>query len=327
MLLLALGWNAVPWLPFDGGQRAPTPQELSQAQAQARVALEKVAQQAAEARLSHAAEDVLAAASGLNRGSFASEREIARVEAAVATLENVAPCTLAGGALLSALCDSSWRLIYSSSLAKLAGANSPLDIGPISQSFTASGGVVGLQDSVRLCMPAPWPLPRLQLLATFCHRLAAPGTPGSLTARLEEVRLWPLGLVGRRPGGRGVTLPAPRRLLTRMFGPASEESVLLPNMPGPVQELARYESGAGELTCTALVLDGQARVRVLRSALGDLRIFISEPGSEAAAATSGARGEGNAVGRLDAFGEPVEELWVEGVSDWGLDEAVSFGQP
>ena len=121
---------------------------------------------------------------------------------------------------------------------------------------------------------------------------------------MEEIEIQPR-LQGARGGGQRLRLPAPRRVLLESLGaeqlPAPFSSL------APAQRLERFEADAGELTISALHLPPPGAghgVRVLRSGLGEVRIFVREGG--------GALGEGGEAGG-DLF---AEEFWVEGVSDW-----------
>lgn len=121
--------------------------------------------------------------------------------------------------------------------------------------------------------------------------------PGRLVSGLDEVEIQPRG-----PRGQRLRLPAPRRALREALG-AEELPAPFSTLP-QAQRLAQFEADAGELTVSALHLTGSdGAVRVLRSALGEVRVFVGE---------AGAGGAGGAD-ESDLF---AEEFWVEGVSDW-----------
>ena len=124
--------------------------------------------------------------------------------------------------------------------------------------------------------------------------------PGRLVSALEEIEIEPRG-----PRGSRLRLPAPRRALREALG-AEQLPAPFSTLP-PAQTLARFEADAGELTISALHLTGSGgAVRVLRSALGDVRVFVGEGGALSAGGAEGAD-------EADLF---AEEFWVEGVSDW-----------
>jgi len=261
-----------------------------------------------------AATQLLKSTNGLDRGSAASTEDAVRVEASVQALEATSPCTLAGPALIDALAGSSWRLVYASTFVRGSGTpetsggalglrsmvdvfatTSPVSLGTVTQRFSAAR----LEDTVNLALPLPWPLPRRELSATFEQTIEATGTCGELTARLERVTLSRGGeerLLG--PSFlRRAELPVPRELLgtLKRFAP-------------PTQGLEALELG---ITCSVALLDGPTRVSVLRSSLGDVRVFAataeSPGGSEeaaapaAAAAAAAAYLDGQGLGALGAL--------------------------
>lgn len=127
--------------------------------------------------------------------------------------------------------------------------------------------------------------------------------PGRLVSALEEIEIQPRG-----PRGQRLRLPAPWRALREALG-AEQLPAPFSTLP-PVQTLARFEADAGELSVSALHLTGSGgAVRVLRSALGEVRVFVGEGGALGARGASACEGADEA----DLF---AEEFWVEGVSDW-----------
>ena len=255
------------------------------------------------------AAELIKSTSGLDRGSAASAEDAARVEASVQALEAASPCTLAGPALIHALAGSSWRLVYASSFVRGSGTpeasgaalgirsmvdmvtmTSPVSLGAVTQRFSAAR----LEDTVSVTLPMPWPLPKRTLSATLEQSLDATGAPGGLTARLEKVTLNRGGeerLLG--PSFlRSAELPVPRELLGAALG----------RFP-PTQD---FEAGKGlDITCSVALLDGATRVSVLRSGLGDVRIFAATssplfpppPPSSAATAAAAAYLDSTADGR------------------------------
>ena len=255
------------------------------------------------------AAELIKSTSGLDRGSAASAEDAARVEASVQALEAASPCTLAGPALIDALAGSSWRLVYASSFVRGSGTpeasgaalglrsmvdmvtmTSPVSLGAVTQRFSAAR----LEDTVSVTLPMPWPLPKRTLSATLEQTLDATGAPGGLTARLEKVTLNRGGeerLLG--PSFlRSAELPVPRELLGAALG----------RFP-PTQD---FEAGKGlDITCSVALLDGATRVSVLRSGLGDVRIFAATssplfpppPPSSAATAAAAAYLDSTADGR------------------------------
>ena len=283
-----------------------------------------------------AAAELIKSTSGLDRGSAASAEDAARVEASVQALEAISPCTLAGPALIDALAGSSWRLVYASSFAAPASSGalgsmvgmvamtSPVSLGAVTQRYSAAR----LEDTVSVALPMPWPLPKRTLSATLEQTLDATGAPGGLTARLEKVTLNRGGeerLLG--PGFlRSAELPVPSELLGAALG----------RFP-PTQALEAGELG---ITCSVALLDGATRVSVLRSALGDVRVFAataeSPGGPEAAAPTAAAAAataaaaayldstadgrEGSAAGTLVGMVVPTDRVAAPAGSGAPVDE-------
>ena len=261
------------------------------------------------------ATELIKSTSGLDRGSAASAEDAARVEASVQALEATSPCTLAGPALIDALAGSSWRLVYASSFVPGSGTpeasggglglrsmvdmvamTSPVSLGAVTQRFSAAR----LEDTVSVALPMPWPLPKRTLSATFEQTIDATGAPGGLTARLEKVTLNRGGeerLLG--PSFlRSAELPVPREQLGAALG----------RFP-PTQALEVGELG---ITCSVALLDGATRVSVLRSALGDLRVFAATtdspggPEEAAAAAAAAAAATAAAAAYLDSTADGRE---------------------
>ena len=75
-----------------------------------------------ESIASSAADAVLLATIGLDRGVAASRAEVERVENAIADFEAVAPATSLKGADLLQYLDGTWRLVFSSSLVERSSA-------------------------------------------------------------------------------------------------------------------------------------------------------------------------------------------------------------
>lgn len=311
LLLLLVASAATLQLPLSPAQRQVRrllgkERELAKSQDMLRNVLAERVEVDRQQVQQQAITELIKSTLGLDRGSAASAEDAARVEASVNELEAVSPCILAGPALIDALAGSSWRLVYASalvrdsgtperssvralgprSMAELLAATSPMSLGSVTQSFSAAR----LKDTVSLALPLPWPLPRRTLAATFEQALDATGAPGGLTARLERVGLCRGGeefLLG--PSFlRRAELPVPRELLGRF---------------PPAQELG--------LTCSVALLDGPTRISVLRSSLGDVRVFAAtaeslvgpeEPAAPTAAAAAAAYLEdcrqGTSVGAL-----------------------------
>ena len=115
----AAGWQS-PWPQaaqrmFDTSPEWRARQAELSAQSQARED-----RRAAFARLvaaqEQAAQELLRATSGLDRGALASAADASRVAAAIAKVEEAAPCREEGAALIGVLADSTWRLVWTSSL-------------------------------------------------------------------------------------------------------------------------------------------------------------------------------------------------------------------
>lgn len=289
---------------------------------------------------------LLRACDGLKRGAAASPQEAAKVEAAVAAFEAALPCKLESDALLATL-SGKWELIYSSGLVRrdgrrrdrfrnaLADASSP-QLGAVTQIFSGRR----LEEEVELSLPAPFPLPRLEVVLVFEQSVeGVMFWPGKFTASNEELAIF---RGGGDVGNRAVKLPSPRKVLDSILANAAQ---LLPLEMRLLKEL-EPRGGIGarrEFTCTAALVKGSPRIRVLRSSSGEMQVFAWS-GAAAAAATGGlGKVDGNVVstaavlapvleeeeasastepvGRVNDKGEPIEEFWkpADGFgTDWGV---------
>jgi len=288
----------------------------------------------ARERTGTVAADLVRICAPLDRGNLATVNDIAAIESAVESLESAAPCQAGGNELIKLLSEK-WQLVFSSSLAQAASKRRDSGlvrlptarIGSVAQII--SGGVgeeAKLEDQIEILLPAPWPLPEVELLTKFSHELEAKEA-GKHAIRLKQVDLLRAASGTAQPG---VTLPGPGKL-------PSQVRSLLSSLP-PAERLASFESKASALECTALHLHGSTRVRVVRSDLGELCVYVAEGGSarleeghdgaELRHAAEGGGGvslqpvltspssEAPSVGgglEEEAF---EEELWKEG-SDWG----------
>lgn len=287
----------------------------------------------ARERTGAVAADLVRICAPLDRGNLATVNDIAAIESAVESLESVAPCRAGGNELIKLLSEK-WQLVFSSSLAQAAAKRRDSGlvrlptarIGAVAQII--SGGVgeeAKLEDQIEILLPAPWPLPEVELLTKFSHELEAK------EAGKHAIRLKQVDLLRAASGTAGVTLPGPGKL-------PSQVRSLLSSLP-PAERLASFESKASALECTALHLHGSTRVRVVRSDLGELCVYVAEGGSrprleegyEGAKLRAAAEG-GGGFSRRPALAAPSseapsaggelkeeafeEELWTEG-SDWG----------
>ncbi|KOO27709.1 hypothetical protein Ctob_007586 [Chrysochromulina tobinii] len=183
-----------------------------------------------ESIASSAADAVLLATMGLDRGVAASRAEVERVENAIADFEAVAPATSLKGADLLQYLDGTWRLVFSSSLVERSSATAEdlrrfvttvVDLPTARSSRVALGEVSQkvdgpmLEESVRLRLRVPWPLP------------AAPDLMLKIVSQARDRR-------GRRRGLRDI------------------------------------EAGSQALSVSA----ASSTVRVTRSALGEVRVFV-----------------------------------------------------
>ena len=195
----------LPSLPVFSAQ-GPSPEEEALAAEEARRQVAAAADARAEAEADRASRELLCATVGLDRGTLATGAEAARVEGAVEAFEAAAVCELQGAALLGAL-SGAWKLVYASALVPPAaaqpdggsGSSSGLEmpgggglivgggderllvlakvlslpsglgvaVGRIAQRVWVSGDEARLEDRVSLRLPAPWPLPRLELSAAL----------------------------------------------------------------------------------------------------------------------------------------------------------------
>ncbi|KAL3897484.1 MAG: hypothetical protein SGPRY_013043, partial [Prymnesium sp.] len=358
----------------------PSPPSLPDPELAERTRRELARREEERKRREDAAQQLLRATLGLDRGALASASDAARVEAAVGRLQHAAPCKLEGLPLVDALQGTSWRLVYTSSLVDgshpaskatprglrslrmnllvdVPAMQSPVGLGAVWQSYRRSGEDVRLEDCVSLRLPAPWPLPRVDLRTTFSYNIKPTGTAGGLLADLEEV------IVESRPSlsvmkDRRFAIPAPRRLLERVLGEGAKLPPPLASLP-PAQQLERLEEGAGQLSCLALVKCQPADVLVLRSALGDIRVFVADAISPSpsddvplnrdafyvpstptptadeandlalqtdlsAQSETLSQTEPDSTMSSDAVEEDEEEIWIEGVSDWNIDDAAGL---
>ena len=285
---------------------------------------------------------VLRACEGMERGAAAYPSAAEKIEAAVAAFEETVPCKLEGDGLLAALAGT-WELVYSSELVKrgkggsrrrmrdtLAEASSP-QLRGVTQSFVGRQ----LEEEVALSLPAPFPLPRLEVCLVVSQTVEGVRFwPGKYAASSDEVQIF-RGGTKRETSGRRVTLPSPRKVLDFIL---TEASRILPLELTLLKEL-EPRNGIGarrEFTCTAALLKGDPRLRVLRTTTGEMQVYllIEEVPKPSAATTLAAPlalgpgvdalepAPGQPVGLVDASGEPVEEFWVEGESglgpDWGV---------
>ena len=312
-------------------------------------------QAAQEARGSREARALLDACDGLERGLAASREAASNVEACVAAFEAVSPCKLEGDILLNTL-SGRWELVYSSALVRPRGGRRSLrndlvdastpQLGAYFQTFRGRQ----LEEEVTVSLPAPFPLPRLEVC--LVSKNVVEGVrfwPGKYAAGNQEVEVY-------GPGGpeRRVRLPSPRRVLDQLFSGAAQ---ILPLELTLLKEL-EPRGGIGarrEFTCTAGLFRSDPRVRVLRSVrpgdggYGEMRIFAwrgdsgggggrgSGMGGTAAGGGSGLAGlppggiivdddqgdwsSSEPVGQVDANGNPVEEFWTpdKGLGrEWGV---------
>lgn len=125
-----------------------------------------------------AADGLLQACAGLDRGIIASVDDVERVTAAVEAFEGSAPCSLSGDSLAMFL-SGQWRLVYSSSLSGAAplstdefmrfaatlvdapmARSSQLAIGEVTQIIDGFGADLRMEEAVSLRLRTPWPLPQ-----------------------------------------------------------------------------------------------------------------------------------------------------------------------
>ena len=237
-----------------------------------------------------AADAVLLATMGLDRGVAASRAEVERVENAIADFEAVAPATSLKGADLLQYLDGTWRLVFSSSLVERSSAtaedlrrfvttvvdlptarSSRVALGEVSQ--TVDGLV--LEEIVRLRLRVPWPLPAApDLVLKIVSQLETGAAGGEVRAVVQEASLRGVlnGEVAARLGSLpALKLPAGRVRSAlddalRQLGAAGETIRALPISKG----LRDIEAGSQALSVSA----ASSSVRVTRSALGEVRVFV-----------------------------------------------------
>lgn len=264
-----------------------------------------------------AATALLSATAGLDRGSAATSAEAARVDAVAGAFERICASTSGyiptGEALLEAI-QGRWRLVYSSTFARvttggearLAGlsqgfSGAPPGLGAVFQDIRrdAKGewyldNLVTLRGPLPLPLPLPVPLPPQlrapSARATLIHKLSADPGESTLKIVFEETVVRLSGVSGK------VALPGPQRLLRGAryhLVPSAPEGAVrdaasaalnalesapagvaaLPLLGSAAAELERLERDASELDVVAL----GAGVRVTRSRLGELRVFVAAP--------------------------------------------------
>ena len=275
------------------------------------------------------------ACDGLERGASASVEQAAAVDAAVAALEAVSPCNLQNDALIRSF-SGRWMLMYSTTLVRPGGSRKRdaarrrlvdaavrPSLGDVFQTGRGTGSSGHLDEEIALSLPAPFPLPRQELRLVFSQACDATArAPGRFRCEIDQLQIF------RSEGGRRVTLPSPKKLLD---GVLSNFGRLFPLELTLLTELAWGPAGAQrELTCTAVQLRGAPKLRVVRAASGEMRIFMlvdggGAPASSAAlAALQPAAEPLGPVGMVDERGVPIEEFWVEGKSGLG-DDWLGYG--
>ena len=275
-----------------------------------------------------AASELVMATAGLRAGSAASAEQTASVLAAVATLERVAPCKLRKAELMDSL-SGSWEMVWSSALARSRAAGRALVPAPlpplaevvaVSQTYgssTDSKTSRTLEEQFTVALPAPFPLPKQQVELIFTQRVEATGDPGKYRVTVERAAAL------RR--GRRVPLPSPRQLVESVLDAAVGPILPLErSLLSEIEPRERRLLGEQQLRCTATVPVGPDRVRVVRSSLGELTVFIATgeagdargalPGTadEVAEIRRDADGDTDEprgpVGAVDALGRPIEEV-------------------
>ena len=243
-----------------------------------------------ESIASSAADAVLLATIGLDRGVAASRSEVERVENAIADFEAVAPATSLKGADLLQYLDGTWRLVFSSSLVERSSATAEdlrrfvttvVDLPTARSSRVALGEVsqrvdgLMLEESVRLRLRVPWPLPAApDLMLKIISQLETGVAGGEVRAVVQEASLRGVltGEVSARLGSLpALKLPAARVRSAlddalRQLGAAGETISALPISKG----LRDIEAGSQALSVSA----ASSTVRVTRSALGEVRVFV-----------------------------------------------------
>ena len=243
-----------------------------------------------ESIASSAADAVLLATMGLDRGVAASRAEVERVENAIADFEAVAPATSLKGADLLQYLDGTWRLVFSSSLVERSSATAEdlrrfvttvVDLPTARSSRVALGEVSQkvdgpmLEESVRLRLRVPWPLPAApDLMLKIVSQLETGVAGGEVRAVVQEASLRGVltGEVSARLGSLpALKLPAARVRSAlddalRQLGAAAEAISALPILKG----LRDIEAGSQALSVSA----ASSTVRVTRSALGEVRVFV-----------------------------------------------------
>ena len=222
---------------------------------------------------------------GLDRGIVAAPADVKTIAGAVEAFE----VSSTRPESLSEYLSGSWRLVYSSSLAEgglssqslrrfaatlidaPAARSRSLAIGECSRQYAAkSDGQLVLEEAVRLRARVPWPLPPApELQITYVcdvsevDGMAATASAANLKAALKSV--------GVKVLSSGSPLPAPPPLAPLPAGRLREG--LRRVMPPPA---ARTVQSAEELTVTAACAD----VHVVRSGLGEVRVYVRQPSDQ-----------------------------------------------
>lgn len=244
----------------------------------------------AAAELSGAA--VIRATLGLDRGAAASRIDAERVLQAVSAFE-AATVELPKPSFREYL-QGSWRLVYSSSLADggrsledvsrfaatLVDAptarSSRVAIGDVSQRFSATKGGTELEmeETIGLRLRVPWPLPPApQLEVTFHSSIRQDDAQVNLlNANLRDVAV----TVTRGAGGNGALTRNAKRSMAFPAGRLRDR--LDSAVPAPLAQLPtsrairQLDEAASRLSITAAC----STVRVVRSGLGEVRVFARE---------------------------------------------------
>eukprot|EP00614_Pseudopedinella_elastica_P009898 CAMPEP_0172584568 /NCGR_PEP_ID=MMETSP1068-20121228/4179_1 /TAXON_ID=35684 /ORGANISM="Pseudopedinella elastica, Strain CCMP716" /LENGTH=387 /DNA_ID=CAMNT_0013378803 /DNA_START=57 /DNA_END=1220 /DNA_ORIENTATION=- len=234
------------------------------------------------------ASDLIVLCSGLDRGAAARSSDIREVNAKVSRLEKLAPCDLEGPELIDALVGR-WRLVYSSTFA----GERPNTEGMVSQGFTGAPGGGGaklgsvFQDitktSLNNLVEIPLPTPPILLPGMSKPRIRAK-LKHAIQVEARKVRIEFEETSVRVAGARGkTTFPAPRKVARDLekavgAGPLNTLGPMFESVLEPVLGRARdYEERASSFEVTSMAeLPGGTVLRVARSGLGELRIFVRE---------------------------------------------------
>ena len=335
-MLLLLG--LAPIAAFGGGaiavreaSRMPAPTAMASYAADSRLA--SLRQELLDAGTPPGAAEgraLLQACEGLDRGALASPDDASRVAAAAAALEAASPCRLQGETLVSSL-QGRWVLVYDSALVRPDGSRrrdrtrrllidvSRPQVGEVAQTLRRRDQRRPvLDEELALTLPAPFPLPKQELRLVFSQAVKPSRVVGEYRLDVEEVA------ITSAEGGRRVSLPSPRKVLDGLLGQFGR---LFPLELTLLTELAWGPAGRNRVgTCTALLLRGEPSLRVVRIAgSGEMRVFRCVDGGGGATRLTPAPAalppgaERPPVGRVDAAGVGIEELWVEGESALGDD--------